>query len=481
MLKLLGALGALRKRPLEKIIGDVNGVKLERRLTAWNLILLGIGAIIGAGIFVFAGKGAASYAGPAIVISFMISGLACAFTGLCYAEFAAMIPVSGSAYTYAYATFGELIAFVIGLCLVLEFLVSSGTVAVGWSGYTVSLLKDFGIMLPDAFTHAPFTLDGSVGGIINLPAMFIVFVLTILLIIGIKASAFFNNIAVFIKISVIIFFLIITCQYLNIANWTPFIPNNTGVFGEYGYSGIFKGAAVVFFAYIGFDSVSTAAQESKNPQRDLPIGILGSLFVCTIVYILVSLVLTGVVGYQELNVPDPIAVAIDKIGPAMGWARPIIKIGAIAGLSSVILVQLLAQPRIFMTMANDGLMPVKFGKIHPKFKTPYFGSIVTGACSMLLAGLFPIGVLGEMVCLGTLLIFTIVCLGILIMRYTSPNINRPFKTPWVHVVSIGGALISFLQMLALSGTIWLVFIGWLIFGIGYYFLYARTKSKLHSC
>lgn len=470
-------------KSLSQIMGEIDNdnQKLVRSLGAWQLVLLGVGAIIGAGIFVLTGKVAASYTGPAIVISFAISGLACILSALCYAEFASMIPVAGSAYTYAYASFGELLAFIIGQCLVVEYLVASSAVAVGWSGYVVSFLKDFGIVIPQMLTSAPLNFDGGATGIINLPAVLILLLMTTLLVVGIKASTYFNNAIVFIKITVVTLFLFIGYKYINISNWTPFIPDNLGNFGEFGVSGVFKGTAVVFFSYIGFDAISTTAQETKNPQRDLPIGIIVSLIVCTLLYILVSLVLTGIVNYKELNVPDPFAVAVNAIGGVGGdviWGKRLIKIGAIAGLSSVVLVLLLGQPRIFMAMSRDGLLPAFFCKIHPKFKTPHVATIITGVLSMVCAGLLPIGVLGEFVCIGTLLIFMIVCLGVLVMRYKRPDLNRPFKTPSVHLVSIGGALFAFLQMVSLSGVTWLGLAVWLILGIIYYFFYGQHGSNL---
>ena len=441
---------------------------LKRSLTALNLTTLGIGAIIGAGIFVLTGQAAAQYAGPAIVVSFIISGLACGFAGLCYAEFASMIPIAGSAYTYSYATLGEFLAWIIGWDLILEYLFAASTVSVGWSGYVVSFLKDLNINIPAQFTGAtgsvlvnvpemgwkPLTdafaqtLAASgisvdslahVTCILNLPAMFIVALLSTLLVIGIRESANFNNIMVITKVSVIILFIAIGFMFVKSANWHPFIPENQGEFGKFGLSGILRGAGVIFFAYIGFDAVSTAAQEAKNPQRDMPIGILGSLGISTVLYILVAIVLTGIVSYTTLNVPDPVAVGVDAMGKGMFWLRPIVKIAAIAGLSSVILVMLLGQPRIFFTMSKDGLLPPVFSKVHPKFKTPYISTIVTGSLAMVIAGILPISILGELVSIGTLLAFIIVCISVLVLRKSKPDIHRPFKTPWVPFVPIAGS------------------------------------------
>jgi APA family basic amino acid/polyamine antiporter len=468
---------------------------LKRALGPVNLVFLGIGAIIGAGIFVLTGQAAAAYAGPAIVWSFVLAGGACALAGLCYAEFSAMIPVAGSAYTYGYATLGELIAWIIGWDLILEYLFAASTVAVGWSGYVVSFLKDVGINIPAQFTSAPYVhtvvpdaqwwnvwqlfTEGwsSTGAVLNLPAMFIVAFITILLIIGISESATFNNAIVVIKVTVVLLFIAFGLAYINRDNWVPFIPPQEGP-GKYGVSGILRGAAVIFFAYIGFDAVSTAAQEAKKPQRDMPIGILGSLAICTVLYIAVSLVLTGIVKYTQLAVPDPIAVGVNAAGPALAWLRPIVKIGAIAGLTSVILVMLLGQPRIFYTMSKDGLLPPVFAAVHPKFRTPWLASLVTGAFAMAMAGLLPIGLLGELVSIGTLLAFAIVCAGVLVLRYTDPERPRPFRTPWVPVVPTLGILACVYLMIQLPKDTWARLIVWMVIGLAIYFLYGRRHSKV---
>jgi len=502
---------------------------LKRSLTALNLTTLGIGAIIGAGIFVLTGQAAAQYAGPAIVISFIISGLACACAGLCYAEFASMIPIAGSAYTYAYATLGEFLAWIIGWDLILEYLFAASTVSVGWSGYVVSFLKDFNINLPVQFTAAtgsvlinipdlgwkPLTETLSqslaatginvaslphIAGVLNIPAMFIVALLTTLLVIGIRESANFNNIMVITKVSVIILFIGIGIMFIKTVNWHPFIPVNkveaqtfahyggfwewmkayTHEFGKYGIGGILRGAGVIFFAYIGFDAVSTAAQEAKNPQRDMPIGILGSLSISTVLYILVAIVLTGIVSYTQLNVPDPVAVGVNAMGTSMFWLRPIIKIAAIAGLSSVILVMLMGQPRIFFSMSKDGLLPPMFSKVHPKFKTPYVSTLITGVVAMIVAGILPISILGELVSIGTLLAFVIVCLSVLLLRKRKPDIERPFKTPFVPTIPIIGASICFIQMAALPRDTWLRLIIWMAVGFVIYFTYGVKHSKLRK-
>jgi len=484
-----------------------NGFK--KALSATNLTTLGIGAIIGAGIFVLTGQAAAQYAGPAIVISFIISGLACAFAGLCYAEFAAMIPIAGSAYTYAYTTLGEFLAWIIGWDLILEYLFAASTVSVGWSGYVVSFLRDFGVYFPPQLIAATGTQLIQVPGgawqqiteellrhlsstgiavdtlphataIINLPAMIIIGLITLLLVVGIKESAGFNNIMVIIKVGVIILFVVIGFFFVKEANWKPFIPENTGEWGHFGFSGILRAAGVIFFAYIGFDAVSTAAQEAKNPQKHMPIGILGSLGVSTILYILVAIVLTGIVAYPGLLVPDPVAVGVNAMGEGLFWLRPVVKIAAIAGLSSVILVMLLGQPRIFYSMSRDGLLPPIFSKVHPKYKTPYFSTILTGSVALILGGVLPISILGELVSIGTLLAFAIVCIGIIFLRKSKPDIPRPFKTPLVPLIPLLGAAFCLLQMASLPLDTWLRLLIWMALGLIIYFAYGIRKSKLRA-
>jgi APA family basic amino acid/polyamine antiporter len=476
-----------RTKPLSELMDDAHNEShgLKRTLTAKHLIALGIGAIIGTGIFVLTGTAAANHAGPALTISFLISGLGCVFAGLCYAEFASMIPIAGSAYSYSYASLGEFLAWIIGWDLILEYLFASSTVAVGWSGYVVSFLGDFGIHIPAYLSQAPLDhIKGqgwvATGSLINFPAVFIVLMITVLLVIGIKESVKFNNIIVIAKLAVILLFIGFGISYIEPANWSPYIPENTGTFGHYGWSGILTGAGVIFFAYIGFDAVSTAAQEAKNPKRDMPISILGSLLICTLLYIMVAAVLTGMVNYKELNVSAPIALAIDKTHNGLNWLRPLIKIGAIAGLSSVVLVMLMGQPRIFFSMAKDGLLPEIFGKVHHRFKTPYITTIITGVISAVIAGLFPIGILGELVSIGTLLAFSIVCISILVLRRNHPGAHRPFKTPWVPFVPIAGAFICIAQMLALPLDTWMRLIIWMALGFAIYFLYGIRKSKLNK-
>lgn len=497
----------LIKKSIQDFQSEQSGQNSLRKYHgAWSLTLLGIGAVIGAGIFVLTGQAAAQYAGPAIVISFVISGLACAFAGLSYAEFSAMIPVAGSAYTYSYATLGEFFAWIIGWDLILEYLFAASTVAVGWSGYVVSLLHDFGINIPVELSAASGTklinipdmgwkpetpqllkslseqgINSSLlehtTAFINIPAMLIIAVIAILLVVGVKESTKFNNIMVIVKVSVIIMFIAIGAYFVKTINWTPFIPVNTGEWGHFGWSGIFRGAGVIFFAYIGFDAVSTAAQETKNPQKDMPKGILGSLGISTILYILVAIVLTGIVSYTALNVSDPIAVGVNAMGESMFWLRPIIKIAAIAGLSSVVLVMLMGQPRIFYSMSNDGLLPPVFSKIHPKFKTPYISTIITCSIAMIFAGILPISILGELVSIGTLLAFAIVCLSVIVLRKTQPDIPRPFKTPLVPLIPILGALICFAQMAFLPFDTWIRLFAWMAIGVVIYFAYSIHHSK----
>jgi len=470
------------RKSVEQMRAEHEAGKLKRSLDAFNLVSLGIGCIIGTGIFVLTGRAAADFAGPAITVSFIITGVLCAFVALCYAELAAMIPVSGSAYTYAYATLGQLVAWIIGWDLILEYLFGASTVAVGWSGYVVSFLKDFGIEIPKALSSAPFNfVHGSgwvrTGAIVNLPAMFIVALSTYLLFVGIKESAKFNNIIVIVKLVVLALFIAFGAMQVIPDHWVPFIPENTGEFGHFGWSGIFRGAGVIFFAYIGFDSVSALAQETKNPQRDMPFGIIGSLLACTAIYIAVALVLTGIVRYDQLNVPDPIAVAVNAAGDALRWLRPFIKIGAIAGLSSVVLVLLMAQPRILFSMARDGLLPAASAKIHPRYKTPYVSTLITGFLGVFVAGLFPIGVLGELVSIGTLLAFVLVCLGVLVLRWIEPDAHRPFRAPFVVPVSILGALSALAQMLALPWDTWLRLILWMAIGLVIYGVYGRRRAR----
>jgi APA family basic amino acid/polyamine antiporter len=449
---------------------------LRRALGPLNLTALGIGSIIGTGIFVLTGTAAATNAGPALALSMVISAVGCAFAALCYAELASMVPVAGSAYTYAYATVGELVAWIIGWDLILEYALSICTVAVGWSGYFVSLMTDLGVHVPFALTQPPgaVTMASGGGGAFNLPAAVIVFVVAALLIIGIRQSAGTNTLLVLIKSSVLVVFVVAGVAYMRRDNLTPFVPPNTGEFGHFGWSGVLRGAAVIFFAYIGFDAVSTAAQEARNPQKDMPVGILSSLAICTVLYIAVAVVLTGIVHYSKLNVADPLAVGIDATG--LRWLAPVIKISALFGMFSTMLVQMLGQTRIFYSMSRDGLLPPVFSRVHPRFRTPHLSTAVTATICALVAGFTPIGLLGQLVAIGTLLAFVLVCLGVLLLRRTSPHIERPFRTPWVPAVPILGAAICLLQMVALPWATWERLLIWLVVGMIVYFTYARARA-----
>ena len=467
----------------EPFEGSLEGeATLKRTLTGTQLMMLGVGAVIGAGIFVLTGQAAAEHAGPAIMLSFILAGIACAFAGLCYAEFSAMMPVSGSAYSYSYATLGEFVAWFIGWCLVLEYLFAASTVAVGWSGYLNSFLGTLGMPIPDLFATAPLTFSEGeftrTGAILNLPAVFIVALVTGIGYVGITQSAFVNGIIVAIKVTVILLFIAFGAQYVNPDNWVPFIPENTGP-GQYGMDGVIRGAAVVFFAYIGFDAVSTAAGEAKNPQRDMPIGILGSLFFCTLIYILMAAVLTGMLPYSQLGTAKPVATVLEAY-PSLLWLKWVVEIGAIAGLSSVILVMLMGQPRIFYSMSKDGLLPKFMAKIHPKHQTPYIGTIIVGVIAAVLAGFLPIGVLGDLVSMGTLLAFATVCVGVLILRRTRPDLPRPFRVRGVWFVCLAGAaacLYLFWQPFKEHYTLML---GWTAIGMLIYFGYGYRHSNLRK-
>jgi APA family basic amino acid/polyamine antiporter len=467
---------------------------LKRKLGSLNLITLGIGAIIGAGIFVLTGQAAALHAGPAVPISMILVGIACTFAGLCYAEMASAVPVAGSAYTYSYATMGELVAWIIGWDLVLEYAAGAATVGVGWSGHLVSLFNQFGITLPSQFTRSPtqWCTAGEVsravagcahsglnltGALLNLPAVFIVAVMSTILVIGIKESANVNNLIVVLKVAIVLLIVGVGLSYIRPGNWHPFVPPNTGEWGTYGISGILRGAGLVFFAYIGFDVVSTAAQEAKNPQRDLPIGILGSLAICTLLYVLVSAVLVGMVPYQELNVAAPVAYALEKVG-APHWVRVLVDIGAVLGLASVILVMMLGQSRVFYSMSRDGLMGTWASRVHPRFRTPYLSSIFTGVAVGVATGLLPLQLLGQLVNIGTLLAFVLVCIGVMVLRKTRPDLDRPFRTPWVPFVPIMGVICCLGLMATLPGDTWIRLIVWLLIGLVIYFGYSRKHSVL---
>ncbi|HEY4363458.1 MAG TPA: amino acid permease [Bryobacteraceae bacterium] len=467
-------------KPLDVILADAEHETLKRSLTAGQLVALGIGAIIGAGLFSLTGIAAAQNAGPAVVLSFVLAAIGCAFAGICYSEFSTMIPIAGSAYTYAYATMGELLAWIIGWDLVLEYAVGASTVAVSWSAYVVSFFKDFGISFPAQLAASPFepvTLPGSttvIQGIINLPALFIVILISGVLIIGIQESARVNTFIVILKVTVVLIFIVLGWSYINPKNYEPFVPPNLGVFGVFGWSGVMRAAGVVFFAFIGFDAVSTAAQEAKNPKRDMPIGIIGSLAVCTLLYVLFSHVLTGIVNYSELKVAAPVAVAIDRT--SYEWLRPAIKLAIIGGYTSVILVMLLGQSRVFFSMSRDGLLPKIFSDIHPKFRTPWRANLLFMVFTGVFAAFAPISILGEMTSIGTLFAFVLVCIGIIIMRRTHADLPRPFKTPLVPLVPILGIAFNLTMMVYLGWSNWARLFIWMALGMIVYFGYSRKRS-----
>ena len=501
-------------KPLDLLLAesqDQSGNSLRRVLGPINLITLGIGAIIGAGIFVVSGTVAATFTGPAIVLSFIFAAAGCLFAGLCYAEFASLIPIAGSAYTYGYATLGEIFAWIIGWDLIIEYAFGSASVAVGWSGNLVALFQSFGIQIPPQLTAPPGTLlvfyNGqwarlatigpllastgvdpaklpSAHGIVDLPAYLVIALITTILVIGVRESANFNSLIVFIKVSTVLTFIAIAAAFLlrhpeiSSANWHPFIPPNEGSFGAFGWSGVARGAGVIFFAYIGFDAVSTAAQEARNPQRDMPIGILGSLAICTVLYVALGWTLTGVVNYRLLNTSAPVAMGIQATG--VRWGSIVVMLGTFAGLTTTMLVMLMGQSRVFFSMSRDGLLPEWAGRVHPRFRTPWISSIIVGFFVAIIAGVLPIGVLSQLTSIGTLLAFVIVCAGVWALRVKRPDLHRPFKTPLVPLVPILGMGISLGLMLSLPWSTWLRLIVWLIVGMAIYFGYGRSHSRLRK-
>ncbi|HEX3808469.1 MAG TPA: amino acid permease [Rhizomicrobium sp.] len=482
-------MAGIPENPIPEIDND-----LKRALGPFHLIALGIGAIIGAGIFVITGHAAATFAGPAVVISFAIAGTGCLFAGLCYAEYAAMIPVAGSAYTYTYATLGRFMAWFIGWNLVLEYLAASSTVAVGWSGYFSNLMTSIGHPIATAFSSAPICFAGDplpcpqiaagaaqlhhvlyTGTYFNLPAVALIALITFVLVVGVNMSANFNNAMVSIKLLIVVLVIGFAFSHVVPANHMPFIPDNTGTFGQFGWTGIFRATGVIFFAYIGFDAVSVAAQEAKNPQRDIPLGILGSLAICTVLYMLMSWVLTGLASYTTLNVAYPVSMAVEAI-PSTRWLAPYVNVGAVVGLASVVLVLLLGQSRIFYAMAKDGMVPPTFSAIHPRFRTPWKGTIITGLFAAILAGILPLDILGELVSIGTLLAFVIVCAGVMVLRRRRPNVKRPFRTPLVWIVAPLGIAMCAFMMAFLPMDTWIRLGVWTVIGLIIYAVYSRYHA-----
>ncbi len=475
--------GLMARKTIDGIVaaGASDTHPLPKTLGAFSITAMGVGAIIGAGIFVLTGTAAARYAGPGIMLSFLLAGIACGFVGLCYAELAAMLPVSGSTYTYTYATLGEIAAWMIGWDLILEYTLGGATVAVGWSGYLDSFLGMAGLHVPPTLSAAPGTAvtlaDGSSAtAMLNLPAALVVAALTAVLACGTKQSAWFNNAVVVVKLVVVVAFIAVGAFYIDPAHWHPFIPPNKGSFGAFGWSGVLRGAGVVFFAFLGFDAVSTAAQEARRPQRDMPIGILGSLALCTLLYVAVAAVLTGLVPYDQMNVPDPIAKGVDVIG--LSWFAVLVKFGALAGLTTVILVLLYGQSRILFTMAEDGLLPATFARLHPRFGTPVHSHAIVGLAAAVMAALVPIGVLGEMVSIGTLFAFILVCAAVITLRRSDRSAKRPFRVPGVPVVPGLGVLFCLLLMAGLPGVTWLRLLAWMAVGMVIYATYGRRFSVL---
>jgi APA family basic amino acid/polyamine antiporter len=477
--------GIFATKPIAAYQQEASEKSLNRALGVPALIAFGIGAIIGTGIFVLTGLAAAQHAGPAIVISFVIAGIGCMFAGMCYSEFAAMVPVAGSAYAYSYATLGEFVAWFVGWNLILEYMMAASTVAVGWSRYFTKLLDHYGInFIPASLSSAPFEASGvgfsvhSTGAYLNLPAVVIVAAATALCYKGIKESAVVNTVIVAIKVSIVVAVIVFGAAYVNTAHWHPFIPKNiTGNFGDFGWSGILQAAAIIFFAYIGFDAVSTVAQEAKNPQRGMPIGMLGSLAICTVLYILMSSVLTGLVPYAQLNDAAPVAVALEA-HPELRWLSSWVLWGALFGLTSVILTMIIPQARIWFTMSHDGLLPRFFGAVHPRFRTPHIATVITGVVAATFGGLLPIGILGELVSIGTLIAFIVVCIGVLVLRYTRPDLPRPFRVKMVWFTAPMGVVFCSGMALSLPNATWWRLLVWSLAGFLIYFAYGYRHSRL---
>ena len=461
-----------------------SGPRLNRVLNARTLTAIGLGSMIGSGIFVLTGTVAANHTGPAITLAFLVAAIGCGLAAICYAELASLIPVSGSAYSYTYATLGEGVAWFVGWNLALEYMMSAATVAVGWSGYVVNLLAELGLTLPVALTSAPVAKGPghtlvATGALVNLPAVAIVAALTWVCYRGIRESASANNVMVIIKVAIIVLFIVAGLAFIDTSLWHPYLPGNTGEFGEFGWSGVMMGAGIIYFAYIGFDTAATTAQEARDPQRDVPAGILGALVISTVLYVAMAAVMTGMVSYTELDVAAPVAVALDA-HPELFWLGLPVKLGAIIGMTSVILMSILGQPRIFMAMSRDGLLPPSLQSVHPTHHTPHIGTLITGAIAAFFAGVFPIDVLGELVSIGILLAFTAVCAGVLILRYTMPETPRPFRVPFAPVVCTAGVLMCLGLTLFLPKDTWIRLAIWTAVGFAIYFGYGFRNSRLRA-
>jgi basic amino acid/polyamine antiporter, APA family len=464
------------------LYAKAQGERLNRVLRAPALIAIGLGATIGTGIFVLTGTVAAQHAGPALSLSLLIAAIGCAIAALCYSEFASFLPVSGSAYSYAYATLGEGVAWFIGWNLSLEYMLSASAVAVGWSGYVTNLLADAGIHLPKALISAPFGKGpdghlGTTGAIINVPAVLITAAMSWLCYVGVRQSAGVNSFMVYLKVGIIVLFVLAGLSFVDTSLWHPYIPENTGERGHFGWSGVLQGAAIIFFSYVGFDTCSTTALEARNPQRDVPIGIIGALLISTVLYVAMSAVMTGMVSYTQLNVEAPVAIALDA-HPQLSWLGVFVKVGAIVGMTSVILMSLLGQPRILLAMADDGLLPPRMSRVHSKYKTPHVATAISGIIAAAFAGLFPLDVLGELISIGILMAFGVVCIGVLVLRYTRPDEHRPFRVPWAPVTCVIGALFCFGLMFSLPVDTWWRLLVWTIVGMSIYALYGFKHSKL---
>ena len=482
-------MGLFTRKPLSVILQQAKeegAHSLKRSLGSFDLTMLGIGSVIGAGIFVLTGQAAAQHAGPAIVLSYVLGGFVCALAALCYAELAAMIPVSGSAYTYTYATLGEFFAWLIAWDLIVEYLFAASTVSVGWSGYAVGLLHDMGINIPKALSDAPFKAGEGfhlirTGAILNVPAVLVILFTAGILIAGITESKIFNNVVVAIKVAVVLLVIVFGFAYVNPANWHPFIPpvetDPTTMHTKYGLPGIFTAAGVIFFAYIGFETISTAGQEAKNPQKTMPIGIIAALVICTTLYLLMCMVITGLISYRELDVPAPVYVAVDHVGKSLAWLKPVVTVGATIGLFSTMLSLLYGQSRIFYAMGRDGLFPPAFAWVHSKRRTPWFGTLIVSVLAALMGGLFPIGLLGELVSVGTLLAFALICAGVIYLRIKEPDMVRPFKTPFWKVTAPLGVVACLYLVFSLPMVTFVRLFVWMLIGLVVYFLYAHRHSK----